>query len=155
MTMLLSPQLSAKVDDYLDDDGRQQCYAKLGQALYDAFSVDVSGKKRFISSQVRNLQQAVMSAVRFSDIEIFIKNQMGKETTAKRWKLVGQMALDQLKVLREQGAGAVNGGTEDATERRAFTLALASGWIGAVVGEYLYKKAQEEIGASQHAGAGG
>ena len=150
MSRVLSRELSGKVDDYLDNQERQQAFAELGRSLYQVFGIERSGRKRLISAQLRNLQQVVMSAERFSDIEIFIKSQMGKgNVTADKWMQVGQTALDQLGALREQGLPAVAAAPSDEGTARKICLALARGWVGAVAGEYLYAKACEELPVGQ------
>ena len=95
-----------------------------------------------VSAQVRNLQQLVVSARRLTDVEDFVKNQMGKTTAAaKDWQRVGKDILDQLRTLREEAARL----TTDEAERLRLRLRLADGWMKSVVGAYLFAKADQEM----------
>jgi hypothetical protein len=91
---------------------------------------------------VRNLQQIALSATRLADVEDFIKNQMGKTTRSSGdWRRVGGQALGQLKQLREQAQTIGS----DEPQRLRVRLHLVRGWVRAVVGAYLYAKAQVEM----------
>jgi hypothetical protein len=91
---------------------------------------------------VRNLQHVAVSATRFADIEDFVKNQMGRKAGAYReWRRVGDDILRQLGELRKAADGFV---TDDG-QRLLLRLHLVRGWARAVVGAYLYAKAQKEM----------
>ncbi len=77
----LLPETLARIDRYLDDESNMNRFAEQGRLIHRVFAEDRGGRDN-ISSQVRNLQQATTSAVRMSDIEDFLKNQMGKSTGA-------------------------------------------------------------------------
>lgn len=143
MNAILSAELVQQADSFLDMDEQHKAFEQLGQKLFHAFGTDKEGR---ISTQVRNLQQMAVSATRFADIEDFVKNQMGKEKkdNANRpgpWHRIGDDILDQLTKLREQA----NRMTTDEGQRLLLRLHLARGWVRAVVGAYLYAKAQKEM----------
>ena len=126
---VLNTELICKVDCYLDEN--HENFSSLGRRFFDEFGSD-KGK---ISTQVRNLQQVAGSAARFSDIEDFVKNQMGKGD--KKWMALGNDVLKQLTRLRRISQGLA----EDEYDRMALRLRLARGWARAVVSEYLYRLA--------------
>ena len=119
-------------------DERHDKFTSLGQRFFEQFGSD-RGK---VSTQVRNLQQITCSATRFADIEDFVKNQMGKGD--KKWMEVGNDVLKQLSQLRDRSEKIA----EDADDRMAVRLRLARGWVRAVVGEYLYRLAQQQMEGS-------
>jgi hypothetical protein len=133
-------------DNFLDADEQLMAYGGLGEEFYEVF--EAPGEER-ISAQVRNLQQIVVSARRLADVEDFIKNQMGKEKLDKQgrlgpWRKVGDKALQQLALLREKA----NSLSVNEEHRLQLRLHLARGWVRAVVGAFLFKKAQREVMAS-------
>jgi hypothetical protein len=136
--MTLNPQELQQIDVYLDR--HHDLFEKLGRQFHDAFGSERRGQ---VSSQVRNLQQVAVSAPRFSDIEDFVKNQMGKQSggTSEKWRQVGKATLDQLAELEKQAAQIATT-PEDQLEAR---LRLARGWVRAVVSEYLYARAEAEL----------
>ena len=96
-----------------------------------------------ISAQIRNLQQITCSATRFADIEDFVKNQMGKEMGKEaKWRELGDNVLAQLKTLRRKSEQLDN----DPINQMALRLRLARSWVRAVVSEYLYRVARDQIG---------
>lgn len=126
-------------DDFLDADQQLRTFQDLGKELFAVFGTDREGR---ISSQIRNLQQIAISARRLADVEDFIKNQMGKTTQASRdWRKVGDRVLQQLDLLRQQANAIAQ--AED--QRLLLRLHLVRGWVRAVVGAYLYEKAQKEM----------
>jgi len=139
MNAQLTPELIQKADSFLDTDRQHQAAIRLGERMYDTFRSDKGGR---VSSQIRNLQQIAVSATRFADIEDFVKNQMGRNAGAyKEWRQVGDEVLKQLEALRR----AANDMTQDEGQRLLLRLHLARGWVRAVVGAYLYVKAQREM----------
>ena len=129
----LSTELIRKADCRIDELHDQ--FICLGERFFEKFGSD-RGK---ISTQVRNLQQIACSAVRFADIEDFVKNQMGKGD--QKWKAVGDDVLEQLSQLRGYSEEIAT----DASERMAVRQRLARGWVRAVVGEYLYRLAHNQM----------
>lgn len=144
----LSTALAAKADCYIDD--QHERHSQLGVSLFQTFDYDRRSGR--VSTQVRNLQQIVCSATRFSDIEDFIKNQMGKDTDlARKWREIGDDLLKQLRCLRDKASKM-----DSAPETQlALRLRLARGWVRAVVSEYLYRIAQHQMESShaQHSSA--
>ena len=134
--MTLTPDQTREADEYLES--QHDRFARLGKSLFDAFRHD-SGR---ISSQVRNLQQIICSATRFGDIEDFVKNQMGKSGgESQKWREVGEELLADLKRLREQAAKW----TQAPEQQLALRLKLARGWVRAVISEYLYRVARDQM----------
>jgi hypothetical protein len=130
MSQGLTNELVRKADEWLGDE------------FFDVFGADREGR---INTQVRNVQQIVVSARRLADVEDFVKNQMGKTTQAScDWRKVGDTVLKHLAQLRDRATGM----TTDEGQRVALRLYLARGWVRAVVGAYLYAKARREM---QHA----
>lgn len=135
----LSNELIRKADRYIDDN--HESFSKLGGRFFDEFGYD----NNRINTQVRNLQQIACSATRFADIEDFVKNQMGKERTGvSRWRALGNEILDALRQLRDKSQ-ELDG---DVDNQMALRLRLARGWVRAVVGEYLYRVARDQMEAA-------
>jgi hypothetical protein len=133
MSKSLSPELLAVIERHLDE--RHHQFETLGGLLFKEFRPDRQGP---ISAQVRNLQQTVTSATRLSDVEDFVKNQMGRETQSGRpWRKVGPEVLTHLDELRRL-AGELAEAPDTQLQVR---LRLARGWVRAVVSEYLFQKA--------------
>ena len=132
----LSADLVRAADRCIDE--RHHQFSDLGRQLFEQFGSD-RGK---VSTQVRNLQQIACSAVRFADIEDFVKNQMGK---GEKWKAVGGGVLEQLSQLRDYSKG-IEG---DAADQMAVRLRLARGWARAVVCEYSYQLAWQQMESSK------
>ncbi len=135
--MVLNSDLIQKVDRYIDEN--HKTFSELGDSFFDVFSYD-KGNDR-ISTQIRNLQQITCSATRFADIEDFVKNQMGKEKEVK-WKRVGDSTLKKLKELRDKSQEF----DSDPANQMALRLRLARGWVRAVVSQYLYRVACDQMG---------
>lgn len=143
MSLTLNRALQSKLDQLLDQDDRSREFSELGKKLYEIFGADGSGENRRVSTQVRNLQQIALTARRFTDVEAFVKNQMGRNTAqAKSWRDVGQQILEQLKRLREIAARE---GGNDSDQVQAARLWLVRGWVRSVVSGYLYAKATDEM----------
>lgn len=139
MNPQLTPELIQKADSFLDTDRQHQAAIRLGERMYAVFTQQ--SKERGMA-QIRKLQQIAVSATRFADIEDFVKNQMGRNAGAyKEWRQVGDEVLKQLEALRR----AANDMTQDEGQRLLLRLHLARGWVRAVVGAYLYVKAQREM----------
>jgi hypothetical protein len=136
---VFTSELLQKADGFLDADTQHKAASELGEIFYREFGADREGR---ISSQVRNLQQMAVSASRFADIEDFVKNQMVRKAGAyKEWRRVGDKTLRQLAELRK----AADEFATDEGQRLLLRLHLARGWVRAVVGAYLYAKAQKEM----------
>lgn len=134
----LSDQLTRQIDQYSDE--QHQKTSPLGSQLFKAFGY--IKKNNQISSQIRNLQQIVCSAKRFADIEDFVKNQMGKSGGPSReWRDCGSdllLALEQLRVKAQELGSSPE-------EQFTIRLRLARAWVRAVVSEYLYQVALDQM----------
>lgn len=136
---VLSSELIRKADRYID--ANHEAFCELGDRFFDEFRYD----NNRINTQVRNLQQIACSATRFADIEDFVKNQMGKEKSdASKWRALGDEVLNELKRLRDTSL-ELDG---DIDTQMALRLRLVRGWVRAVVGEYLYRVARDQMEAA-------
>jgi hypothetical protein len=139
MSAIVPPDLIVQADSFLDSEKHHKDASELGKFLHREFDADREGR---ISSQVRNLQQMAVSATRLADVEDFVKTQMGRKAGAyKQWRRVGDETLRQLGILRQ----AADGFTADEGQRLLLRLHLVRGWVRAVVGAYLYEKAEKEM----------
>ena len=137
--IVLNTSLIQKVDLYIDEN--HKTFSELGNHFFDVFSYDKQNDR--INTQIRNLQQITCSATRFADIEDFVKNQMGKEETKElKWKRVGDSTLKKLKELRDKSQEF----DSDPANQMALRLRLARGWVRAVVSQYLYRVACDQMG---------
>ena len=141
---VLNNELIQAANCYIDEN--HEDFSELGKRFFDVFSYN--------KAQVRNLQQITCSATRFADIEDFVKNQMGKEKKDDknpRWRALGDDGqalgdeiLQNLNQLREKSLEL----DEDSANQMALRLRLARGWVRAVVGEYLYQVAFDQMGGN-------
>lgn len=139
--IVLNNDLIQKTDCYIDEN--HQAFSRLGKRFFEVFGYD-KGSNR-ISTQIRNLQQMTCSATRFADIEDFVKNQMGKEQNERKWKRLGGDILKQLEQLRSKSREL----DPDPANQMALRLRLARGWVRAVVSEYLYRVALDQMGDTE------
>ena len=141
----LNNELIQKVDSYIDNN--REPFSELGNHFFEVFGYDK--EKNTIRAQIRNLQQITCSATRFADIEDFVKNQMGKESKDKpQWRNLGDNVLSRLKDLRETSQELVPDDPTDAEawmKQMAVRLRLARGWMRAVVSQYLYRVARDQM----------
>lgn len=134
--IVLNDKLIQEVNLYIEDN--HQTFSKLGKRFFDIFGYD----NNHIRAQIRNLENITCSATRFTDIEDFVKNQMGKEKIDERkWKKLGGEVLQQLKQLREKSQEL----DDNRYKQMALRLHLARGWVRAVVSEYLYQVARHQM----------
>lgn len=142
--IVLSKELIQKTDRYIDEN--RETFSALGDRFFQVFGYDK--EKNQIRTQVRNLQQITCSATRFTDIEDFVKNQMGKEKPDEynppKWRALGDEVLDALKELRDKSQQF----DRDPAHQMALRLLLARGWVRAVVSQYLYKVARNQMGGT-------
>lgn len=135
--IVLNDKLIQEVNLYIEDN--HQTFSKLGKRFFDIFGYD----NNRIRAQIRNLENITCSATRFTDIEDFVKNQMGKEKIDERkWKKLGGEVLQQLKQLREKSQKL----DDNPYNQMDLRLRLARGWVRAVVSEYLYQVASDQMG---------
>lgn len=142
MNAILDLKLIVEADKYLDSEAQLSNFRELGERLFEVFGAD---KDERVSTQVRNLQQIVVSVRRLSDVEAFVKNQMGKKSGAETWRQVGERILNHLHQLRAEADRIV----DNEGQRLLMRTYLARGWVKTVVGAYLYTKAHREM---NHAG---
>ncbi|HBJ36650.1 MAG TPA: hypothetical protein DDZ51_18215 [Planctomycetaceae bacterium] len=148
MTKILTAELIDWANDYLENDQRHAQFEALGASCFGVFGAE-QGK---VSTQVRNLQSIVNTAVRFADIEFFIKNQLGRDNdAAKKWARLAPHPLEQLKQLADETNPAgqccsVPGSLQASAKELVVPLRLylAQGWVRGVVGGYMFAKAQRE-----------
>ncbi len=138
---VLNNDLIQKTDRYIDEN--HEAFSELGKRFFEVFDYD-KGNNR-ISTQIRNLQQITCSATRFADIEDFVENQMGKEQKEHKWKRLGGDILKQLEELRSKSQKL----DTDPANQMALRLRLARGWVRAVVSEYLYQVACDQMGGAK------
>ena len=135
--IVLNDALVQAVNLYIENNHHR--FSELGKRFFEKFGYDKDNNR--IRAQIRNLENITCSATRFTDIEDFVKNQMGKERTDE-WKTLGGGVLQQLKELRDKSQ-ELDG---DPYIQMALRLHLARGWVRAVVGEYLYQVARDQMG---------
>ena len=136
--IVLNDKLIQEVNLYVEDN--HQTFSELGKRFFEEFGYDK--ERNNIRAQIRNLENITCSAMRFTDIEDFVKNQMGKEPKDRReWKALGGEVLQQLKQLRDKSQEL------DAKPytQMALRLHLARGWVRAVVSGYLYQVARDQM----------
>ena len=137
--IVLSNALIQETDRYIDEN--HETFSELGKRFFTVFGYNK--EKNQISSQIRNLQQITCSAKRFADIEDFVKNQMGKEKKDQlRWRKLGDDVLVALEELRNKSQQL----DTDPANQMALRLRLARCWVRAVVSQYLYKVARDQMG---------
>ena len=134
----LDTKLIQEADRYIDSN--RDPFSKLGDCFFEVFGYDRANNR--INTQVRNLQQITCSATRFADIEDFVKNQMGKEDKDKQqWRKLGDNVLKGLKELRDKTCEL----DANPNNQMALRLRLARGWVRAVVSQYLYRVARDQM----------
>ncbi|GIW92212.1 MAG: hypothetical protein KatS3mg110_0253 [Pirellulaceae bacterium] len=132
----LTHEMIRNVDEFIDTNHDR--FSRLGDQLFEAFRYDP--QKGRVATQIRNLQQIVCAATRFADIEDFVKNQMGK-TGGDQWRQVGPHVLAHLDELRKQSQQVAS----TPEQAMAVRLRLARGWVRAVVSQYLYRVALDQL----------
>lgn len=134
----LSNNLIQEVNSHIDN--MHETFSELGSRFFEEFGYDKKNNR--INTQIRNLQQITCSATRFADIEDFVKNQMGKEDKReKKWRVLGDTVLKELKQLRDKSCEL----DTDPNNQMAVRLRLARGWVRAVVSQYLYQVARDQM----------
>ncbi len=122
----LAPEMTRKIDLFLEE-------------IYED-SVSMGKKMTGLqTSQIRGLENVVISASRFSEIVNFVKNQAGKssaKTDKITWLDFAAEMLRQLEVLQKKAHDIGGGDPETVLEIK---LNLARGWAKQVVSHYLYE----------------
>lgn len=136
MYRVTNPIVLRAVNHYLDEHLEQ--HEKVGE---------IFKRKKFPTSQVRNLQHIVFTATRFTAITNFVKNQIGKDSDKKYWAsrengaMVGEIVLEALDTLRKQAEKIA---VEFNDSPYNVALHLTRGWVEQVVTHYLFLKARGE-----------
>lgn len=139
----------AEMDRFLDEQWQRN--RRWGQLLFEVFKHDQGTGM----TQVRNLQNMVVTATRFYDILDFIKNQMGKEAEPGRrdksrryWTrkvgdtLLGVGLIQELENLLDRAQRFAKSYPD--SDPYYLALYLARGWIRQVMAEFLYQRALQE-----------
>uniref|UniRef100_A0A7C4ML03 Uncharacterized protein n=1 Tax=Desulfatirhabdium butyrativorans TaxID=340467 RepID=A0A7C4ML03_9BACT len=92
---------------------------------------------RMEKTQVRSLENIVVSTRRFSEILNFIKNQAGKEKKDNKWGKAADLLLEQLDQIEQKAKSLAEGEPAKALEIK---MHASQGWIRQVVAHYLYEK---------------
>jgi hypothetical protein len=122
---VLSPKTLKAIDLHLEALYESKTTIDIGQKMTDV---------ELKSSQIRNLENLVMSTKRFSEIINFIKNQTGKDKKGK-WLMVADTLLHQLEDLEDKAneIGKDNPGITFEVKKR-----LARGWVKQIVAHYCF-----------------
>lgn len=122
----LSGGMLKTIDLYLDDLHENATTGDAGKILVDC---------KMDRSQVRGLENIIVSTGRFSEIINYVKNQTGKEKKENKWRTVGPILITQLEQLEKKASEIAEG---DMAARMEVKLRLARGWARQVVAYYLY-----------------
>lgn len=119
-----------------------------GQAIVDS---------QMQPTQVRGLENLIVSTTRFSEIINYIKNQMGKKN--REWNKVvqltvgenkvGQILLDQLAEIETAANQIIIEYHNDPAIKLEIKLRLARGWARQVVTHYLYGEQIKDQNSNQ------
>jgi archaellum component FlaC len=120
------------------------------EALYDSKKTinigqkmaDIKSNTQRFNTQIRNLENLVMSTKRFSEIINFIKNQTGKDKNGQ-WPLIADTLLHQLEELEDK---AKEIGKDNPNITFEVKKHLARGWVKQIVAHYFFadSKRKEE-----------
>lgn len=132
---MIQANILKKLDIFLDQYYEKSMEA--GKHLSDCFPAD-KGK-----TQIRNLENAAYTAMRFSSIINFIKNQMGKDSRKKpTWTkkpinddMMGDFLLKQLDEICQHADKLAAGDPNNSLEYRLY---LVRGWVRQVSSNYFY-----------------
>ena len=116
------------------------------EALYETKVTQLIGQKmvraKLYPSQIRGLENLVMSTRRFSEIINYIKNQAGKDRKGQ-WPEVVEDLLKQLEGLEGK---ATEIGKDDPATILEVKKRLAKGWVKQIVAHYLFTVSLEGEG---------
>ena len=128
---VLSPEILKAIDLHLEALYESKRTIDIGQKMADV---------ELRSSQIRNLENLVMSTRRFSEIINFIKNQTGKDKKGK-WPMIAGCLLHQLEELENKAReiGEDNPGIIFEVKKQ-----LARGWIKQIVAHYFFVDLKRE-----------
>jgi hypothetical protein len=125
----LSPETLKAIDLHLETLYESKETINIGQKM-----ADIKSDAKQFNTQIRNLENLVMSTKRFSEIINFIKNQTGKDKTGK-WPLIADTLLHQLEELEDKSR-------EIGKDKPGITFEvkkhLARGWVKQIVAHYFF-----------------
>ena len=128
---VLTPETLRAIDLHLEALYESKTTINIGQKMADV---------ELKSSQIRNLENLVMSTKRFSEIINFIKNQTGKDKKGK-WPLIADTLLHQLEALEDKAReiGKDNPGITFEVKKH-----LARGWVKQIVAHYFFADSKKK-----------
>ncbi|HLC14729.1 MAG TPA: hypothetical protein VJL89_00685 [Thermodesulfovibrionia bacterium] len=126
----LRPEISKEIDIFLED-----FYPKSQNAG------DEMSRARLSPSQLRGLENLIVSTTRFSEIKNYIKNQTGKDKK-NQWIQVASLLLGQLDSIEDK-ARKISG--DDVSLLLKIKMTLAQGWARQVITHYLYANTKLRI----------
>jgi hypothetical protein len=132
---LLDPMDSDAIDEYLEALYESNATLEAGQTMADI---------KLDRSQIRKLENLVMSTRRFSEIINHIKNQAGKDINKKQWPQIADTLLKQLCEIEEKAREI---GKNDFAKIIEIKKYLARGWVKQIVAHYFFamlKKGEDE-----------
>lgn len=130
--MTMTAEMRNQVDLELERWASGGDVVDLARAIHQAFG-------RRGSSQMRGLENVIMTATRPSECENFVRIQSGRSTAvSQQWRNFADTMLDQLAQLRRR-AGEI---AEDEVARIQCHLALLRGWMRLLMAHYLYVSVQ-------------
>ena len=141
--MMLNAKIRKEIDNIVDRDDFLQMAEKIAKEALKPIS---DKKTNLDKTQIRNLENIVNSATRFSEISNFVKIQAGKhykEGKSPNWKKTTKFILEDLKYIdREaQKIAEKTGG-----EKGEIRLQLCRHWVKIIVANFFYAKKDKDNG---------
>lgn len=140
--MTLDPKEIQQADVWIDE----KLYVtgvEAGDWFFDAYGEEQKGM-----AQVRNLQNIAFQSTRFSTIENFVKNQIGKEKEGSGWLKrdrgnlgLGDRVLQDFQTLSKK---AEEWAKQDHTKKMEFQLRLVRAYVDALAAQFAYRKKGEQ-----------
>ena len=134
---LLSPETLKAIDLHLEALYESKATIDIGQKM-----ADIKSDTKQFNTQIRNLENLVMSTRRFSEIINFIKNQTGKDKKGK-WPLIADTLLHQLEKLEDK---AKEIGEENPCIIFEVKKHLARGWVKQIAAHYFFADSKRKEG---------
>lgn len=137
MNIRLSVQELQDIDDLIDT----KFYRKgvdMGDLFFDAY-----GQEKGMA-QVRNFQGIAFAATRFSAVENFVKNQVGKEKQGSGWlhRGKGNTAIGDLVLshFQEMAKAAEDLAKKDYAKKMTIAMRLLHAYVDALAAQFAYCK---------------
>ena len=132
---LLSLEILKEIDLHLEALYESKATIDIGQKM-----ADIKSDTKQFNTQIRNLENLVMSTKRFSEIINFIKNQTGKDKKGQ-WPLIADILLNQLEELEDKAReiGKDNPGITFEVKKH-----LARGWVKQIVAHYFFADSKKK-----------